>query len=95
MKHKSGCLSAAFLCASAVLAKYLIVVPEYMVKYNGNSAWMEMLLKCCMSFIFLFLILWLYTPFEGKSYTEVAGFAMGGFGKVFVNIVYALSLIHI
>ena len=89
MKQKDGCLSIAVLCAGAVLAKYLIVLPEYMVKYNANAAWITALLKNLVAFLFLFIIIRLYAPFEGLSLEAVASLALGGFGRTLLNISYA------
>ena len=89
MKQKDGCLSIAVLCAGAVLAKYLIVLPEYMVKYNANAAWITALLKNLVAFLFLFIIIRLYAPFEGQSLEAVASLALGGFGRTLLNISYA------
>lgn len=88
MKQKDGCVSIAVLCAGSVLAKYLIVLPEYMVKYNGNAAWITALLKNLTAFVFLIILIRLYAPFEGQSITDVAFSAFGGFGRTIFNISY-------
>ena len=93
MQNKKGSISAALLCSSAILAKFLIVMPEYMVKYNANSAWIEIVAKCILASICFYIIVWLYKPFQYKSFDMVSEIAFGKIGRTVISIFYITGLI--
>ena len=91
MKQKSGSISIAILCSCAILSKYLVILPEYMVKYVGNAAWLDVLAKCIIASISLSIVLWLYKPFAPDSVTRVFSLAFGKWGKVVISYFYIIT----
>lgn len=92
MNTKSGSLSIAIICSCAILSKYLVILPEYMVKLVGNAAWLDVLAKCILATISLFLVLWLYKPFAPMCFSETFSIACGKSGKVFFSYIYVIFL---
>ena len=90
MKEKSGSISVAIICSCAILSKYLVILPEYMVKYVGNAAWLDVLGKCIAATISLLIVLWLYKPFAPHSFTELFSISCGKFGKVIFSYIYII-----
>ena len=91
MKQKSGSISIAILCSCAILSKYLVILPEYMVKYVGNAAWLDVLAKCIIASISLSIVLWLYKPFAPNSISKVFSIAFGKCGKVIISWFYIIT----
>ena len=60
MYKSSGSLSIAIVCSCAILSKYLVILPEYVVKYTGNAAWLNIAAKCALAFLSFLVTLWLY-----------------------------------
>ena len=80
-------ISIAILCSCSILSKYLVILPEYMVKYVGNAAWINVLAKCVIASISLTIILILYKPFAPMTIREVCTTHLGkGTGIVFSYI---------
>lgn len=92
MKTKSGSLSIAIICSCAILSKYLVILPEYMVKYVGNAAWLDILSKSIIATISFLFVLWLYKPFAPMSFTGTFSLAAGKFGTVIFSWFYVISL---
>ena len=90
MQQKSGTVSIAILCSCAILSKYLVILPEYMVKYVGNSAWLDVLAKSAIATLSLLIVLWLYKPFAPMSFTDTFSLAFGKAGKVFFSYLYVI-----
>lgn len=93
MRGKSGYIGMAILCGSAVLAKYMIAMPHYMVRESANAAWIPMIVKCITASIAILAVVALYKPFVGKSFDEVAFIACGKIGNVLVRYIYAIGFI--
>ncbi len=74
---KTSYISIAILSSCAILSKYLVILPEYMVKYVGNAAWIDVLAKCVIATISLSLLLWLYKPFAPLRLSDIS-FRLGG-----------------
>ena len=92
MKTKSGSLSIAIICSCAILSKYLVILPEYMVKYVGNAAWLDILAKSVIATLSFLFVLWLYKPFAPISFSDVFSLAAGKFGSVFFSWFYTITL---
>ena len=92
MNTKIGSLSVAIICSCAILSKYLVILPEYMVKLVGNAAWLDVLSKCVIATISLLLVLWLYKPFAPMCFSETFALACGKSGKVFFSYIYVIFL---
>ena len=92
MNTKSGSLSIAIICSCAILSKYLVILPEYMVKLVGNAAWIDVLSKCTLATISLLLVLWLYKPFAPMSFTETFSLALGKSGRAIFSYIYVIFL---
>lgn len=92
MQTKSGSLSTAIICACAILSKYLVILPEYMVKYVGNAAWLDVLAKCIIAVGSLLLVLWLYKPFAPVCFTDTFTLAFGKAGKAIFSYIYVIFL---
>lgn len=88
MQKKSGSISIAIICSCAILSKYLVILPEYMVKYVGNAAWLDVLGKCIVATGSLLLVLWLYKPFAPSCFTDTFSFAFGRAGSVIFSYIY-------
>lgn len=95
MKKQYGSISAMILCSSAILSKYLIVVPEYVIKHVGNSAWLVIIGKVLISFASFLIAAWLYKPFFPHSLSDVFSFAFGTTGKTFLNYLYTVAFIFL
>ena len=91
MKQKIGSISIAVLCSCSILSKYLVILPEYMVKYVGNSAWLDVLAKCLIASFSLSSVLWLYKPFAPSSITETFSVAFGKTGKLVISYFYIIT----
>lgn len=91
MYQKSGSLSMAIFFACVILSKYLIIVPEYMVKYVGNSAWIDVAGKCTLASISLILTLFLYKPFAPMSFSSVMKLAFGKTGSTLLSYIYIVG----
>lgn len=91
MHKKSGSLSIAILCSSAILAKYLIILPEYMVGFDGNAAWIEMICKCIIALLSFSLLLWLYKPLNAEPLDRIFNIAAGKFGSVVFSYIYIIG----
>ncbi len=90
MQSKSGSISIAIICACAILSKYLVILPEYMVKYVGNAAWLDVLGKSLLATISLLFVLWLYKPFAPKCFTDTFTLAFGKAGKIIFSYIYVI-----
>ena len=90
MQKSSGSLSIAILCSCAVLSKYLVILPEYMVKYVGNAAWLDVLAKSIVALVSFFIVLWLYKPFAPISFADTFSFTLGKTGKVIFSYLYVV-----
>ena len=88
MQQKSGTISIAILCSCAILSKYLIILPEYMVKYVGNAAWLDVLAKSIIATTSLLIVLWLYKPFAPMGFIDLFSLAFGKAGKIFAYYLY-------
>ncbi len=93
MNSKSGSLSIAIICSCAILSKYLVILPEYMVKLVGNAAWIDLLSKCILATLSLLLVLWLYKPFAPMCFSETFSLACGKSGKAFFSYIYVIFLV--
>ncbi len=83
--------SISILLSCAILSKYLVILPEYMVKYVGNAAWMDVLAKCIIATLSLTILLWLYKPFSPMSITDVSFFVGGKCTQIIINYIYIIS----
>ncbi len=92
MKTKSGSLSIAIICSCAILSKYLVILPEYMVKYVGNAAWLDLLSKSVIAIISFLFVLWLYKPFAPMSFSDIFSLSAGKFGAVVFSWFYVITL---
>ena len=92
MKIKSGSLSIAIICSCAILSKYLVILPEYMVKYVGNAAWLDILAKSVIAIISFLFVLWLYKPFAPMSFPGTFPLAAGKVGAVIFSWFYVITL---
>lgn len=90
MQEKSGTFSIAILCSCAILSKYLVILPEYMVKYVGNSAWIDVLAKALIAMVSLLIVLRLYKPFAPLPFTDLFSYAFGKAGKVIFSYLYVI-----
>ena len=90
MQNKSGSISTAIICSCAILSKYLVILPEYMVKYVGNAAWLDILGKCIVGTFSLLLVLWLYKPFAPICLTEIFQLSIGKSGAVILRYIYII-----
>ncbi|MBQ8807697.1 MAG: GerAB/ArcD/ProY family transporter, partial [Clostridia bacterium] len=90
MREKSGSINVAIMCSCAILSKYLVILPEYMVKYVGNSAWLDILAKCAIAIISLLFVLWLYKPFSPMGFAEIFSLAFGKTGKLILSYAYVI-----
>jgi len=88
MQNKSGSISIAIICSCAILSKYLVILPEYMVKYVGNAAWLDVLGKSAVGTFSLLFVLWLYKPFAPMCLTEVFTLSLGKVGAVILRYFY-------
>ncbi len=92
MKTKSGTASIAIICSCAILSKYLVILPEYMVKYVGNAAWLDVLAKSILATVSLLGVLALYKPFAPMSFTDTFTLAVGKVGGAFFSYFYVITL---
>ncbi len=90
MQNKSGSLNIAIICSCAILSKYLVILPEYMVKYVGNAAWLDVLSKCIVGTLSLLLVLWLYKPFAPMCLTDIFKLSFGNIGAVILRYIYII-----
>lgn len=90
MQNKSGSISTAIICSCAILSKYLVILPEYMVKYVGNAAWLDILGKCIVGTFSLLFVLWLYKPFAPICLTEIFRLSLGKIGAVSLRYIYII-----
>lgn len=91
MFRNNASISIAILCSCAVLSKYLVIVPEYMVKYVGNAAWIDISAKCILATISLLLILWLYKPFAPMSFPDLFNLCGKNFAKALLSYIYIIA----
>ena len=93
MKEINGIRSTAILCSSTILAKYLIIMPEFMIKHSGNAAWIEIIVKTLLTLISFLVVLRLYKPFSSEPYEKVFYYSAGRFGGVLLRYIYAAMFI--
>ena len=93
MIERNGIKSTAILCSSTILAKYLIIMPEFMIKHSGNAAWIEVIVKSLLTLIFFLITLRLYKPFYSMSYEDVIYYSSGKFAGALLRYVYAFTFI--
>ena len=91
MHTKKSALSIAILCSCAILSKYLVILPEYMVKYVGNAAWIDVLSKCILATISLVIILALYKPFAPMTLSDITFSFLGKTTGVIFNYIYIVA----
>lgn len=91
MTQKSSNISIAILCACAVLSKYLVIVPEYMVKYVGNAAWIDVGSKCIIATISFLFTIWLYKPFAPMAFPNVVYQSLGKVAGTFISYIYIIG----
>lgn len=92
MNQKSGTLSGAVLCSGAILAKYLIIMPEFIIKHSGNAAWLDTIIKSIIFLISFAIVLKLYKPFAPNSFDSLFIYSTKA-GKIFFNYFYAIAFI--
>ncbi len=90
---KKSYISIAILCSCAILSKYLVVLPEYMVKYVGNAAWLNVLAKCIIAIITLSIVLWLYKPFAPMTLSDISAMVGGKTLQTTFNYIYIISFV--
>ncbi len=89
----SGSLSTAILCSCTIIAKHLIIGPQFMISQDGNAAWIEITSKCALAAIVLAAFIWLYKPLFPKSPIELFYDSVGrGVGNV-LSYIYAFGFI--
>lgn len=93
MKEKNGSISAAIFCTGAIISKYLVVIPKYMVKASGNAAWIEMVFVGIFAVLGLAVLIRMYKPFCALSYEDVLKVSLGPFLGEAVKYLYALGFI--
>ncbi len=91
MTHRNSALSIAILCSCAILSKYLVILPEYMVKHVGNAAWIDVLAKCILATVSITLILILYKPFAPLTLGDITYSFLGKTTGVIFNYVYIVA----
>ncbi len=92
MNQKSGTLSGAVLCSGAILAKYLIIMPEFIIKHSGNAAWLDTIIKSVIFLISFLIVLKLYKPFAPNSFDSLFIYSTKA-GKIFFYYFYAIAFI--
>lgn len=79
---KLGTASMVFIFLNLSLAKYLLVVPSFIVQNTGNSAWMVLILKGIAALVLFAAVAALYRPYVELGFGEVtrraAGKLLGG-----------------
>ena len=88
---KTSYISIAILCSCAILSKYLVILPEYMVKYVGNAAWINVLSKCIIATISLTIVLLLYKPFAPMTLSEISMKFGGKALQIIFNYLYIIA----
>ena len=91
MTQKQSATSIAILCSCAILSKYLVILPEYMVKAVGNAAWIDVLSKCILAALSLTIILILYKPFSPMTLSDVAASYLGKASSIAFNCIYIIA----
>lgn len=91
MNKTSGSYGMSILFACVILAKYLLIVPEYMVKYVGNCAWIDICAKCVMAIVSLSIALFLYKPFAPMSFSSLTTLACGKFAGAVIRGIYIVA----
>ncbi len=90
---KKSYISISILCSCAILSKYLVVLPEYMVKYVGNAAWLNVLAKCLIAITTLSIILLLYKPFAPLTLSDICKAIGGKTLQAIFNYIYIVAFI--
>lgn len=90
MYRKRQAISTAIACSCAILSKYLVILPEYMVKYVGNAAWLDLIAKCILATISFIIVLRLYKPFAPTDFTDIFNLAMGRTGYTIFSYIYVV-----
>ena len=88
---KTSYISIAILCSCAILSKYLVILPEYMVKYVGNAAWINVLAKCIIATVSLTIVMLLYKPFAPMTLSDISLNLGGKPLQTFFNYVYIIA----
>ena len=88
---KTSYVSIAILCSCAILSKYLVILPEYMVKYVGNAAWIDVSSKCILATISLTVLLLLYKPFAPMTLSDIAELSGGKTLQGIFNYIYIIA----
>lgn len=90
--NKIGPASMVLLFLNLTLAKYLLVVPSFIVSKTGNSAWMVLLIKGVAAEALFILFAWLYKPFVSQGFAQTSKLALGAPVGTAVNILTAVML---
>ena len=88
---KTSYVSIAILLSCSILSKYLVILPEYMVKYVGNAAWIDVLAKCIIATISLTILMWLYKPFAPLTLSDISKKFCGKTLQTFFNYTYIIA----
>lgn len=92
MNQKSGTISGAVLCSGAILAKYLIIMPEFIIKHSGNAAWLDTIIKSVIFLISFLIVAKLYKPFAPTPFENLFIYSSKT-GKIFFYYFYAIAFI--
>ncbi|MGN1098024.1 MAG: GerAB/ArcD/ProY family transporter, partial [Clostridia bacterium] len=90
--RKVGVASMVMLFLNLSLAKYLLVVPSFLVGDVGNSAWMVLILNGIWTAVLFAVIAALYKPYANMGLGEVSRRTFGKFLGGAVNVITAAVL---
>lgn len=82
-----------FIFLNLSLAKYLLVVPSFLVQEAGNSAWLVLILKGLGALVLFAAVAALYHPYVELGFGEVTRRAAGKFLGGAVNILLSAVII--
>ncbi len=92
---KIGVASMSILFFNLALAKYLLVLPYFMVSATGSAAWIAVLLKGLASIALFLLVSALYKPYVGLGLGRLNREALGRpIGNIFNVILVGIMLIR-
>ncbi len=92
--RKIGVTSMVMLFLNLALAKYLLLVPSYLVNEVGTSAWLALLIKGASAAAVFAFFAFLYRPYVSLGLGEVSRRALGGFFGGTVNLILAAAVLR-
>ena len=90
---KIGAASLTILFFNLAMAKFMLMIPYFVIKETGNSAWMVMILKGVLAVLMFAAVAALYKPYLGLGLGTLSREALGKVLGGIVNVIIVTVMV--